>query len=134
MKETEYNKVDLVLINTPALTVRNTIRLGILTIVSYVRRYGFSVKILDGSISFIKKQIINLDLNKTIVGLTATTDVVLIAYDLCSFVKKNHDSSYCILGGFHATALPEQTLNESKFDLIVIGEGETYSIRNSKSL
>ncbi len=87
MKDTQGNKLDLVLINTPTITSANTIRIGLLTIASYIRQYGFIVTILDGSLRSIKNQIINLHLNYTIIGLTATTDVVQIAYDLCSFIK-----------------------------------------------
>lgn len=124
MNESQSNQFHLVLINTPTLTGANTIRLGLLTIASYIRQHGFSVMILDGSLISIKKQLIKLNLNNTIIGLTATTDVVLIAYDLCKFIKNHYPDAYCILGGFHATALPEQTLKESMFDLIVFGEGE----------
>lgn len=124
MKETHTNKFDLVLINTPSPIGPSTIRLGLLTMAAYVRQHGFNVTILDGSLWSIKRQIVNLDLNNTIVGLTATTDVVIIAYYLCKFIKKYHSAAYCILGGFHATALPEQTLEESDFDLIIFGEGE----------
>jgi len=124
MKKIQTNKYDLVLINTPNAIGPNTIRLGLLTIAAYVRQYGFTVTILDGSLWSIKRQIVNLDLNNTVVGLTATTDVAIIAYNLCKFIKKHYSSACCILGGFHATALPEQTLDESDFDLIVFGEGE----------
>ena len=119
------NKYDLILINTPTLTSANIIRLGLLTIASWVRKHGFSVKLLDGDLRCIKDQIVNLSVNtNTVFGLTATTDVVLIAYELCGFIKETHPNAFCVLGGFHATALPEQTIKESEFDLVVFGEGE----------
>lgn len=115
---------DLVLINTPNLNGINTMRLGLLSIASFVRSQGFGVKIIDGTAASIKKQVMDLDLDDAVVGLTATTDVVLVAYRLCEFIKERYPRACCVLGGFHATALPEQTLEESRFDLVVFGEGE----------
>ena len=120
----ENNKYDLVLINPPTQFDLSTMTLGLLTIASYVRQKGFCVTILDGSLKEIKEQILRLDLNNSIVGLSATTDVVLSAADLCKFIKGYCPAAFCILGGFHATALPEETLLETDFDMVVFGEGE----------
>lgn len=117
-------KYDIVLINTPTMLGQSTIRLGLLHIASYVRKNGFSVTIIDGDLNAVKRQITGLNLSESIVGMTATTDVVSVAIDICSEVKKNWPKSFCILGGTHVTALPKQTMEESKFDAGVVGEGE----------
>lgn len=99
-------------------------RLGLLTIASYIRKNGFSCLILNGDEGDIKRQIERMDLDSAIVGFTATTDVILIAYSLCCFVKKLYPRALCVAGGVHPTALPKETLQESDFDVVVRGEGE----------
>ena len=115
---------DLVLINPPNANGPCIMRLGLLTLASYVREQGFSVSILSGDLQAIKQQLTDLDLGKSLVGVTATTDAVFVAYELCDFIKSLHPEALCVLGGNHATSLPEQTLRESHFDLLVMGEGE----------
>jgi radical SAM superfamily enzyme YgiQ (UPF0313 family) len=115
---------DLVLINTPAADRPSDMRLGLLTLASYVRKQGFNATIIDGSLQAIKKQLVTLDLKRSLIGITATTEVVPVAYELCDFVKGLHPEALCLMGGNHATALPERTLRESRFDLLVTGEGE----------
>ena len=118
------DRFDLILVNTPSYDKPSTIRLGLLTMASYVREHGYSVTILDGSMTAIKKQLGILRLDRSLIGLTASTDVAPVAYQLCDFVKTHYPKALCILGGNHATALPERTLRESRFDLLILGEGE----------
>jgi len=61
---------------------------------------------------------------RSVVGVTATTDVMPFASELCEFIKTLYPTAVCVLGGNHVTALPEKTLRESRFDLAVLGEGE----------
>jgi len=125
MREKDYSKrVDLLLVNTPNIRGENEMRLGLLTIASYIRKNGFNCLILSGDEKEIKRQIEQMDLNNTIVGFTATTDVILVAYALCRFVKNLYPKALCVVGGSHPTALPKETLQESDFDMVVYGEGE----------
>lgn len=60
-----------------------------------------------------------------VVGLTATTSEVLRAAQLAAEIKAAKPETLLVLGGCHATALPEETLAACPgFDLVVIGEGE----------
>ncbi len=60
-----------------------------------------------------------------IVGLTALTEQVYEASLLAKKIKEMSPEVKTILGGYHASALPEQTLKEfSSFDYLVYGEGE----------
>jgi radical SAM superfamily enzyme YgiQ (UPF0313 family) len=65
------------------------------------------------------------EINPTIVGVTATTPLFYEAVQIANISKqilgKNVKN---ILGGPHASALPEKCLRNSQFDLLVIGEGE----------
>lgn len=116
---------DLVLINTPFLFGPSATRLGLLTIASYIREQGYSVTILRDDLQAIQKQLRCIKLaERSIIGITATTDVAPIAFELCAYVKKLYPTALCVIGGNHSTALPERTLRESLFDLVVVGEGE----------
>jgi len=114
--------IDLLLINPP-ITYIGTFPLGPLSIASYVREHGFNVRIIDANSQDIRMPSV---LRKArIIGVTATTERVISAYKVCEYVKKNVSPDiFCILGGIHATALPEKTLEESMFDMVVVGEGE----------
>ncbi len=96
------NRMDLLLI-APAPVFR-AIPLGIMSIASYVRSKGFSVDILADNIWGLKKKLAKMDLRRTVVGFSATTDVIDDAIELCDWVK-NHLSPqvYCLIGGIHAT-------------------------------
>lgn len=59
------------------------------------------------------------------VAITATTPLIPDAYHVARMVKKYFPKCQVILGGPHASALPEQTAKECpQIDIIVCGEGE----------
>jgi radical SAM superfamily enzyme YgiQ (UPF0313 family) len=116
-------RTNLLLINPPGEVSK--LPIGLLWIASYVRKHGFTVKIIDGTIQDIKKTLLKINHDIHVVGITATTDTILSAYDICEFIKKNiSEKIICVVGGFHPTALPKKTLEESMFDIAVVGEGE----------
>lgn len=116
-------KVDLLLI-APAPIFR-TIPLGLMSIAAYVRSKGFSVEILVDNYWGLKKKLVRFDLRQTVVGFSATTDVIEEAIELCDWMKTSLSPEiYCIIGGIHATVMPQETLAGSKFDCLVQGEGE----------
>lgn len=47
-----------------------------------------------------------------------------LVYDLANAIRKKFPDALFVLGGEHGTALPEQVLKSSTFDVIVMGEGE----------
>ena len=75
-----------------------------------------------------------------IVGITSMTHEIQRAAKVAQVTKDILPESITVIGGPHATALPEQTLIEfSSFDVAVFGEGEytflelVYAIKNMKS-
>ncbi len=58
------------------------------------------------------------------VGVTFTTPLYKEGLRIAAEVKKFDEKIIVIAGGVHPSALPEETLKESRFDLIVIGEGD----------
>lgn len=58
------------------------------------------------------------------VGITFTTPLVSEAYTLAASAREFAPEALLIAGGVHASTLPDQVLNDSQFDVVVIGEGE----------
>jgi len=60
-----------------------------------------------------------------VVGLTAFTNEIKPAALVASAVKALSPSITTVIGGVHASVLPEQTLDEfASFDVVAVGEGE----------
>lgn len=60
-----------------------------------------------------------------LVGLTATTSMIPDAYETAKVAKKINENLKIVLGGPHATFLPEETIQECpQVDFVVRGEGE----------
>ena len=57
------------------------------------------------------------------VGITATTPVIYSAFKIAELVKKNF-SSLTVVGGMHATLMPEECVANEFVDFAVFGEGE----------
>ena len=63
--------------------------------------------------------------NPDVVGISATTAGITSAAKLADKIKSLSASTYTIIGGCHATALPGETLQSyPSFDIAVTGEGE----------
>jgi len=64
-------------------------------------------------------------MNPRIIGLTATTTEIFDVQNFAIKVKRNLPSSFVILGGVHASALPQETLKMGEgLDAVAVGEGE----------
>ncbi len=63
--------------------------------------------------------------NPDLVGITSKTFNVLAAYEIAALAKRTCPNAFVLLGGAHATALPEFTLDECRYlDAVALGEGE----------
>lgn len=111
-------EADLVLLNP----IRSN-KVGIFTLASYVRSKGYKVAIIDG---MPKDIMISLEKLKSVkvLGFTALTCDMEFVNKLCKFAKQKFPNVLTILGGYHATAMPERTMQETDFDILVTGEGE----------
>jgi len=103
-------------------------RIGIAYIAGFLREYGITVGILDCKTEKlnIEQAIIKiLAFNPDIIGITSFTEEIIETAGLCKAVKKINRNIITIVGGAHASAIPEQMLNEFKdIDIAVYGEGE----------
>lgn len=98
--------------------------LGYLAAVS--REKGYQVKIVDLEAAPLSShQLDNLirDYKPNITGISCATPNYSNAISIARIAKKN--SVFTVLGGVHASALPEKILEEETvFDVICVGEGE----------
>lgn len=100
--------------------------LGIALIASYVREHGFSVAIIDAEAEFwTPEQTIHEieKYNPLLIGLTAFTPKMTSAGKILKLIRERMPHVKTVLGGHHASAIPERTLREESVDFVVRGEG-----------
>ncbi|MBN1254714.1 MAG: B12-binding domain-containing radical SAM protein [Deltaproteobacteria bacterium] len=122
----------VLLVNAPPLKKLGVIGqmyppLGILYLAAYARKYlkDLKIRVIDGyqedSRTLVEK-IRKFD--PEVLGVSFTTPASTGAYNIINAVKQENNTIYVVAGGAHATALPEEVLERSKTDMVVIGEGE----------
>jgi len=72
---------------------------------------------LDGLASLISSE------KPDVVGITSTTPVIYSAFKIAKVVKDN-SSALTVIGGMHATLMPEECAANDFIDFVVFGEGE----------
>lgn len=125
------------LINVPYLTTYGHLKriapvyfpLGIGYIVSILRENGFyEIDLFDpeaekANWEEIKKRIESF--GAEVIGLSCVTASYPLAKKIAKLVKSVNKEIFIVMGGAHASAIPEETLKDCpQVDLVVIGEGE----------
>ncbi len=116
------------LINPPQLTKYPQPPLGLAMLAAVLEEKGYSVKIVDLTAMGLSEnavpQIIHEE-KPEIVGVTAMTSTINSAVNVARKVKESDSNILIVLGGAHASILPEETLQKNpEIDMIVRGEGE----------
>ncbi|MBI5206359.1 MAG: cobalamin B12-binding domain-containing protein [Candidatus Firestonebacteria bacterium] len=62
--------------------------------------------------------------DKILVGLSVTFMTIKEANKLAEHIKKINNKAIVVFGGPHATLVPEESINNSYVDMVVLGEGE----------
>jgi len=105
--------------------------LGIATIATVLEKAGYEVKILD--INFLYRrgfswgqlEKIIKEIKPNIIGITCTTPAVINVLKIVDIVKSMNPKIFLVVGGPHASAMPQNLLTIGKtIDVVVIGEGE----------
>ena len=101
--------------------------LGLAYIASFLKSRGHSVKLFDSSFS--KKVFKDIkahlhEFNPDFIGITATTPQITDAFIIAEYIKSINLSIKVILGGPHASALPEEVIRNQYVDMVICGEGE----------
>jgi len=102
--------------------------LGLLYIAGYLEKYSdHQIKIIDAQVEELNYQALEeqVDLFKPdIVGLTAMTMTLLDVIKTVEIVKKVKPDAKIVLGGPHVHLYPNESINLSNIDFLVLGEGE----------
>lgn len=137
----------IALINSPYVDIYGPMKgavgryfpLGLGYLASYLIKHGFkNVTLLDPDAQHLDSQAIKnyLRQNKPdLVGISCATPNFPGAINLAKIAKEVCPKALVILGGVHASALPEWILQRyQEFDLVVIGEGELTLLEIVKKL
>lgn len=95
---------------------------------AYLQQNNVTVGLLDYEVQDISEDAL-IDLigqqKPILVGISCVTSNINAGHDLAKAVKENFPDIKIIIGGVHATALPQRTLEEFPyFDFVAKGEGE----------
>ena len=100
--------------------------MGLALLAAILEREGYPVTIIDANVLRLRPEAVAaLVTEADIVGLTAMTPTIGTALSIARYLKQAKPNLTIILGGNHATLLPEETLtNAPEVDVIVRGEGD----------
>ena len=100
--------------------------LGLASLAAVLEKDGHQIEILDANaLQLSEYDVVEKVDGADIIGITAMTPIINSAIQIAKGIKQNNPDCTIILGGPHATTLPEETLNNaSEIDIIVKGEGE----------
>src|SRR3990167_8991303 len=87
--------------------------IGILSLASMIRKYGYNVRILDAHAEGLTIEQIIEEVGRfqpQVVGLTAMTVMISASAQIAEAVKKSNPDVTTIIGGVHVTAEPVETL------------------------
>ena len=115
--------------------------LGIGYLASALIKEGFDCGVIDGKMEGLSLSDMverTLGFNPDVLGISSMTNDIVRAHELAQVIKNRLPELKVIIGGPHATALPNDTLKQfPAFDALVAGEGERsivellHSIHNS---
>ncbi|HNT34331.1 MAG TPA: radical SAM protein [bacterium] len=109
-------------------TATSLIPQGICHLASACRQAGYETRILDcQALEMSLEEAVNAVclFNPDFVGISATTLSIIHASQFAREIKKRIPTVRIVVGGYHVSALPEETLKEfQSFDAGVVGEGE----------
>lgn len=101
------------------------ISLGLGIISALLKQKKHEVGLIDTTFKITKTEIIKKikDFNPDIVGVTAATNDLYNAINICNLIKKIKNVPI-VCGGYHATIAPEDIIKQDCFDIVAIGEAE----------
>ena len=124
------------LINPPQFTRYPQPPVGLALLAAVLEREGYQVTVLDANaLGLQPKDLAPWVIDADVIGLTAVTPTVSAALSIAYHLKQTNPGLTILLGGAHATLLPDETLAESpEIDIIVRGEGEETIIELLRAL
>ena len=101
--------------------------IGLMYVASALEKAGFTVQMLDNylmkkSLEEVKQLIANL--NPMMVGITCGSATYARCVETAKTIKEAKPDCAVVVGGWHASYLPETLLSHPEIDYVVMGEGE----------
>lgn len=128
----------VLLVNPPMLTKRGKYidgyqgvrprlpALGLAYIASMLEKHNHKVRIIEGMAEIISlDKIAQISESFDIVGITSITFLALLSHSVAKVAKGQNKSIPVVMGGPHASVVPEDILKDENVDYVVIGEGES---------
>jgi radical SAM superfamily enzyme YgiQ (UPF0313 family) len=102
--------------------------MNLASLAGFLLKQNIEVRIWDFDVEVFNKDFFLRRLGEyapEIVGISCCTPTIINAHSIAGLVKRYNKDTLIVIGGPHASALPERTLKEFPyFDVVVIGEGE----------
>ena len=108
--------------------------LGLLSLAAYVREFDFSVEILDCNMKFentdaefetyVLEKYAEVRETVKVVGFTTTTPTIYACYRMAEVCRRVFPNARIVLGGAHASFVPDEALDKPYVDAVALGEGE----------
>jgi anaerobic magnesium-protoporphyrin IX monomethyl ester cyclase len=139
---TTHKNLDCLLINPPFVFPKGfyfgqrtvDVPLGLISLAAFVRENGYTTQILDCNYYFKNtdaefEQWFDSNYVKQydsikVIGITTTTPTINATYRLAQVLKLKYPNSIIVLGGSHASFVPDEALSRPYVDCVAIGEGE----------
>ncbi len=105
--------------------------LGVAYIAAVLKNKNYNVSIFDMHINALYAEDIIKEYKKSkpkVVAITATTPTFPNALRIAKLLKAWNNETIVLMGGPHATSLPEECIQSSAVDYVIIGEGELSSL------
>ncbi len=110
--------------------------LGLAYIASVLIESGIDVDILDMDAEdlTLKDFSSRFDKNYSLIGISFLTPQFNIVRELVRLIRRKQKNTLIVIGGPHASAMPEQSIDELKVDFVALGEGENTVMKLIKNL
>lgn len=110
--------------------------LGILYLAAYMRKNGYEVSVIDGSVDSYETLMSAIEEKRPdIIGVSALTFLWKKAVNLLEAVRVQFPEIFLVVGGPHPTFFPKQCFADSpSLDAVVMGEGELTFLELCKAL
>ncbi len=99
----------------------------LISLAAWIRDKGYEVRIFDAEVDLISGEQLAeeiIEWNPDFIGFTSTTPDIDIDIDVLNIIKLTLPDVVTIIGGPHASAMPEDVASHDCIDYVVVGDGE----------
>jgi anaerobic magnesium-protoporphyrin IX monomethyl ester cyclase len=128
--------LNITLVNPPQFTRYPQPPVGLALVAAILEKAGYPVTLLDANaLRLGPEEITGMVAGADVIGLTAMTPTISTALDIARRVRQARPAVKIVMGGAHATMLPQETIALTpEIDIIVRGEGDEAIIEVMQAL